>query len=175
MTTDSFEPEPDWETDSASEIGLDQIYTSLFDGVIIGDPTDLYWAGGILINSPDFFSGLAGYAAIDLADEICQPAGEDLQFLVDEALTNAIRSYEYSEVIFNAGLVIAASKICGFDRKWLSSVVRPTARLLNESMQPDSKSERKVLRQRGLEAVGALGLRQSLWRPLTNKKIFNQV
>ena len=175
MTTGSFEPEPHWETNLPSQTGLSEVYTALFDGIIMGDPTDLYWSGGILTNQPEFFSGLAGYTAVDLADEISQPNYEDLDYLVDEALSNAIRSLEYSEIDFNAGIVIAASKICGFDRQWLASVVRPSAKVLDDYIQPDSKAERKVLRQKGLAAMGALGLKRSVRHPFADKRIFDRI
>ena len=152
-----------------------EVYQSLFDGLIIGDPTELYWAGGILVNQPEFLTGLAGHAAADLADEIAQPNGGNLQTLVDEALYWSIRSYEYSDLEFDARMVILAVKTCGFNRKWLASLVDPTKAVIDCLIQPESRAERKVLKQRGQQAMGALGLRHSLRLSREYKKLFDQV
>lgn len=122
------------------------------------DPSDLGWAASQLRHRDGYLAHEVSEYATALSEKLYVAPQYDYLQDFDNVLSSAIRSYEYSDLKFNAAMVSFVTNFCGYDKHWLKEIVAPTPFVFKEVMGITDKTEHKALTQKGRYALGALGL-----------------
>ncbi len=153
-------PGPDHGGAKSSEnaIRLQQIYGSYFNGLILGDASELSFVSGQLFDTEGYLPQMVASHADDLGDTIRCNGGYFRDDEIEYALCDGIRAYEYSAAPFNPKLVLFAVQRFNFDRTWLMDTVRPSRWVLKNIVEARTKEEQQDCRLKGNQAMGSLGL-----------------
>ena len=154
---DDFRPLP---------VDLRNVYTSYLNGIIMSDIADINWAGRQLADQEGYLMRSAGGDAKLLSTAIMDGDPDEIQRVHSYALPNLIRSYQYSGIGIDAGLIELTARRCGYDKRWLREIDLPSSVVLKGVMGVESKHERRILRQRGLQAMQQLGLVNKITGPV---------
>lgn len=143
---------------------LQHVYTSYFNGLILGDATELSWVSAQLYGQNGYLAQRVLSHADDLSETVRINGGRFGQDEIEEALCDGIRAYEYSDATFNPQLVKLAVQRYDLDGLWLMDTVRPSNWVLKNVVEARTKDERKLYRQKGMMALGSLGLNRRFRR-----------
>lgn len=143
---------------SENALRQQRIYYNYFNGLILGDAEDLSFVGNELDGSTGYLPEMVHSHTLNLKQMIIANGGHFEDEVIEDALRDGIRAFEYSDAPFSARLVLCAVQRFDFDSLWLRETVRPSRWVLSNMVGATTKQEYQTYRRKGRQAMGALGL-----------------
>ncbi len=161
MSLDFQVPEPE-EPVYSEDITYDRAYREYLEGMVFRDCEQLRWAGNVIAASEFPLARRVAMNCRLLEDAVLSHDDAELARVTRFSHEDVVRSYVYSGLDIDAGVVLLTTQLLGIAKAELKGLVSPCATNL-ESMfranaQTLSKEEKQDARYYGRRALLDLGL-----------------